>query len=150
MTFLRKTTQAVTVLLVLLMSTMLVLPPGMDLELCIGRDGHIDFSMNGCQDGASPRIPAGGRPPVYGTIHHGDCLHMVLACNTAQELIRTDGKTGAYKSELKKDPSKTPFIFSKSLSDSAGAYLDSNFYSIPFEGLPSTHLVSLRTVVLLI
>lgn len=137
-------------LLVLLMSTMLVLPPGMDLELCFGKDGHIDFSLNGCQDGPSPKIPIGERPSVYDTTHHGECFDVAVACSIAQKLIRTDGNTVSGKSILKKDPSKTPLLFPKSLADSADTYLASNDYSIPVVDFPSYHLVSLRTVVLLI
>lgn len=152
MTFLRKTTQAATALLVLLMSTMLVLPPGMDLELCFGKDGHIYFSLNSCQDGSLPKIPVRERPPVYDTTQHDECFHVAVACSTARELIRTDGKTVSDKSNLnrKKDPSQTPLLFPKSLAGSADAYLASNDYSIPVEDLPSYQLVSLRTVVLLI
>lgn len=149
MTFLRKITQAVSALLVLLMSTMLVLPPGMDLELCFGKDGHVDFSLNGCQEGVST-VPAGEQSSVYDTAHHGECFYVAVACSTVQELVRTAGKTDSDQFNLKKDPSKTPLLFPKSLADFAGAYLDPDVYSIPFEDFPSPHLVSLRTVVLLI
>ena len=137
-------------LLVLLMSMMLVLPPGMDLELCFGTDGHIDFSLNGCQNGVSPQIPDRERSSIYDTAHHGECLDVAMACSTVQEFVRTDGKTDSYESELKIDSSKTALLFSKLRTDSAGAYLDSNVYSIPFKNFPSPQLVSLRTVVLLI
>jgi len=136
----------------LLMSTMLVLPPGMDLALCFGSDGHIDFSLNSCPDGPSPKIPVRERSSGYVTAQHDDCLDVAVACSTAQEIIRTDGKTVSDKSnlKLKKDPSKTSLLFPKSLADSADTYLASYDYSIPVEVLPSFHLVSLRTVVLLI
>lgn len=152
MIFLRKATLAVTVLLVLLMSTMLILPPGMDLEICFGQDGRIDFSLNGCQDGASPMVPARERPAFYDTAHYGECLDVVVACSATQQIIRSDWKSDTYsdKSTPKKDPSKTPFLFSELLSDSAGAYLDPNLYPTSFRDFPSPHLVSLRTVVLLI
>jgi len=149
-TFLRKTTQAVSALLVLLMSTMLVVPPGMDLVLCFGKDGHVDFFLNGCREGVSPNVPAGERSSVYDTAHHGECFDVAVACSTAKEVIRTADKTDSDQFKLKKDPSKTPLLFPKSLADSAGAYLDPDIFSIPFEDFPSPHLVSLRTVVLLI
>lgn len=149
MIFLRKTTQAVTLLLVLLMSTMLVLPPGMDLELCFGRDGHVDFSLSSCQDSVSPKVPAGERPSVYDTAHHGECFDVAVACTT-QELICTEGKTKSDKFRLKKDPPKTPLLFVKPRADSAGGHFDSKLYSISNEDFPPPHLVSLRTVVLLI
>lgn len=137
-------------LVVLFMSTMLVIPSRMDLELCFGKDGHVDLSLGSCPDGASPKIPARERSSIYGTAHYDDFLHMAVVCGTAQELIRNGGNSDSYKSELKKDPSKTPLLFSESLAGSAGAYLDSNVHSIPFEDFPSLHLVSLRTIVLLI
>jgi hypothetical protein len=150
MIFFRKTAQAVTVLLMLLMSIILVLPSGMHLELCFGNDGHVDFSLSGCADGATSKIPASGRLPVYDTAHHDDCLPMAVACGTAQELIRANGKSDAYKSEPRKDHAKTPLLFSELLADSADAYLDPNIYPMPFEDFPSPRLVSLRTDVLLI
>jgi hypothetical protein len=151
LTFLRKPTQAFAVLFVLLLSMILILPQGMDLELCFGTDGHIDFSLNGCQDGVSTKIPASEQPHRYGSIHPDDCRHMALACGTAQERIRTAGNTHSYKSRPKKDPSKSFLPFTNMLADSAGAYLHSDVYSsIPFEDCPSPHLVSLRTTVLLI
>jgi hypothetical protein len=149
-TFWRKTTQTVTVLLVLLMSTMLVLPPGMDIELCFGEDGHFDFSLNSCQDGISLESPSRENSSVCDPAGHGECLNVTVICGTAQELIRTDGKSDSYKSDPKKDPSQTPLFFSESLADFAGPYLDPNVYPIPFEDFLSPHLVSLRTVILLI
>jgi hypothetical protein len=149
MTFLQKTTQAVAVLFVLFLSTILILPPGMDLELCFGKDGHVDFSLIGCPDSSLPNRASKERSPVYDTAHHDDYFHVAVACSMAQELIRTDGKSDSYKSEPNKDPSKTPLIFSELLAGSAGAYLDSNGYPIPYDDFPSPGLVSLRTVVLL-
>ncbi len=150
MTYLHKITQAVAVFLLLIMNTILVIPSGIDLELCLGKDGHIDFSLNSCQDGSSPKIPARQHMPAYTTTHHDNCLHIALACGNPKEAIRTDGKTDYQQYALNKAPSMPPFILMTSLASSAGAYLDSNAYFIPFENLPSLHLVSLRTVFLLI
>lgn len=151
MTFLRKKIQLVSALLALLMSAVLFLPPSMDLELCLGTDGHIDFSLNRCHDGVSAKSQAEERTSVYDTAqHHGKCFDVAVACNSAQELIRAQVRTAADKFKPKKDPSKTPLFVQKSLADFAGGYLNSNVYSIPFEDFPSPHLVSLRTVVLLI
>jgi hypothetical protein len=101
-TFLRKTTQAVSALLVLLMSTMLVVPPGMDLVLCFGKDGYVDFFLNGCREGVSPNVPAGERSSVYDTAHHGECFDVAVACSTAKEVIRTADKTDSDQFKLKK------------------------------------------------
>jgi len=46
------------VFLILTMNTMLVIPTGIDLELCLGKDGHVDFLLNSCQDGPSSKVPA--------------------------------------------------------------------------------------------
>jgi hypothetical protein len=152
MSVLRKTTQAVTLLLVLLMSTMLVLPPGMDLEFCFGKDGHIDVSLNGCEDGASPKIPAREWPSAYDAPHHGDCLDVAVACSATQQIIRSDGKSDSFshKSAPKKDPSGTTFLPSEFLAASAGAFSGADIYPVSPEDVSSSHLVFLRTVVLLI
>lgn len=152
MTFLRKTTQAVTLLLVLLMSTMLVLPPGMDLEFCFGKDGHIDVSLNGCQDGGSLRIPDREWLSAYDTSHHGDCLDVAVACSATQQILRSEGKPNSFshKATPKKGPSGTFFLPSALLAASAGAFFGPDAYPVSPEDVSSYHLVFLRTVVLLI
>lgn len=152
MAVLQKTTQAVTLLLVLLMSTMLVLPPGMDLVFCFGKDGHFDVSLNGCEDGASPKIPASEWPSVDDASHHGNCLDVAVACSATQQIVRSDGKTDSFshKSTPKKDPSDPPFIPSEFLTASAGAFPGTDLYPVSPEDVSSSHLVFLRTVVLLI
>ena len=137
-------------LLALFVSTVLALPSGMDLELCFGMDGHIDFSLNGCQEDCSSRIPVRERLSDYDTTHHGECFDVAVACSSASEFIRTDSKTDSNKSELNKAPFQTPVLFSKSLFDSAGPNLDSSVFVISFEDIAFPHLVSLRTVVLLV
>lgn len=152
MTFLRKTTQAVTLLLVLLMSTMLVLPPGMDLEFCFGKDGHFDVSLNGCEDGASPKIPEREWPSAYDASHHDDCLDVAVACSATQQIINSHGKPDSFshKSAPKKDPSGPLFLPSEFLVASAGAIPGTGLYPVSPDDVSSSHLVFLRTVVLLI
>lgn len=150
MTYLQKITQALAVFILLMMNTILVIPSGLDLEICLGKDGHIDVSLNNCQDGASPKIPTRQHPPTYTTTHHDNCLHIALACGNPKEAIYTDGKTACQQYALNKTPSMLPFILSESLAGSANMYLGSNVFFIPFETLPSPHIASLRTVFLLI
>jgi len=149
-TCLQKITQAIAVFVLLMMNSILVIPSGLDLELCLGKDGHIDVSLNNCQDGASPKFPTRQRPPTYTTTHHDNCHHISLACGNPKEAIYTDGKTTCQQYVLNKAPSMRPFILSESLPGSANMYLGSNVFFIPFETLPSPHLGSLRTVFLLI
>ncbi|EKD82258.1 MAG: hypothetical protein ACD_39C01401G0005 [uncultured bacterium] len=150
MTYLQKITQAVAVFLLLMMNTILVIPSGIDLELCLGKDGHIDFSLNSCQDSPSSKTPVRQHPPTYTATHHDNCLHIALACGNPKEAIRTDGKTDSQQYTLNKAPSMASFILNGSLTGSANMYLGSNGFFIPFENLTSPHLVSLRTVFLLI
>ena len=146
-TYLRKTTQAVTALLVLIMSTILVLPPGLDLVLCFGKDGQIDFLLNGCPDSTSPKIPT---KEWSDTTQHIECVDVTVACSMAQELVRFDGKFDSYTSAPKRDPVRTFFLFPEALADSVDTTLARTVYPTPLEDTCSSHLVFLRTVVLLI
>lgn len=150
MTFLHKTTQIVTVLFVLLMSMMLALPAGMDVEFCFGNNGHVDFSLSNCKDDVLSKFSAKEQPSIHNTEHHGECRDVAVACNTTQEFIRTYGKSGSLKSEQKNDPSKISLFFSELLADSSEPYIDPNAYPAVFKDFPSAHLLSLGTIVILI
>lgn len=134
-------------LLVLLMSSTLVLPQGMDLVLCFGKDGHVDFSLNSCREGS---VPSGDQSAEYHKAHHDVCFDLIVTCGTAKEVVCTAGKMDSDKFKSKKDLPKTPLLFWKSLADFTGSYLNLDIYSISFEDFPSLHLVSARTVILLI
>lgn len=150
MTFLRKTTQTVTLLLVFFVGTMGAIPPGVDLELCIGKDGHVDFSLNKCHDGAAPVRPSKDPSHFYASAHCDDCQHVVVGCNTMREVVRTDEKSGIHKTTPEKDPSGTLFSPSECLAAAAGALPGSDVYPVSPKDVSSSHLVFLRTVVLLI
>lgn len=150
MTYLQKTTQAIAVFILLLMNTTLVIPTGLDLELCLGKDGHIDVSLNNCQVGASPKNPTRQQPLTYTPTHHDNCHHIALVCGNPKEAIYTDGKTACQQYALNKATSMLPFILRESLAGSANMYLSSNVFFIPFEPLPSPHIAFHRTVFLLI
>lgn len=159
MTSLQKMTKIFAVLLVLLISTILPLPPGMRLELCFGSDGHVDLALNGCPDGGSiPHGPHSERhndrhsdpSHVYAATHHGDCLHVPVVCGKAQELISASGKPDSHKFTRKNAPAKMPLIFSALVAETTRAHLSPNNCPVPFQDFLSPHLVSLRTVILLI
>lgn len=145
-----KKIQALTVLLVLFMGMSLILPPGMDLELCFGNDGHIGLSLNGHQDDTLPCNPSKEQKLLYETAYPDNCQHVALLCGTEQKLNSRDIKTDLSKYELKQDPSKAPILFSNTFVSSSGTNPNSNPYPVFFEDFPSLHLISLRTVVLLI
>lgn len=150
MTYLQKITQAVAVFLILTMNTLLIIPSGIDLELCLGKDGHVDFALNSCQDGPSSKVPAKQQQASYTATHHDNCLHIALACGKPKEAIRTDSKADYQQYALNKAPSMLPVTLNGSLADFVNMYHGSNGFFIPFENLPSPHLASLRTVFLLI
>lgn len=150
MTFLQKTTQTITVLFVLMMSVMLALPTGMDLKFCFGSNGHIDLSLNNCQDDVPSKCSTKERLSIYNTGHHGECRDVAVACNIAQEFIRTHGKSGSLKSEQKNDTSKISLFFSELLTGFSEPYIDPNAYPTAFKNFPSAHLLSLCTIVILI
>lgn len=150
MTYLQKITQAFAVFILLMMNTILVIPSGLDLELCLGKDGHIDVSLNNCQDGASPKIPTRQHPPTYTTTHHDNCLHIALACGNPKEATRINEKTNYQQYTLNVYNSTATFFLKGSLAGSENMYAGSNGFFIPFESLSSPNLTALRTVFLLI
>lgn len=150
MILLRKTIQTVTVLLLLLIGTALVLPSEMDLEFCIGNDGHIDFLLDDCKDAPFPKKPTGEGLPGSGTEHHDECTDISLACGIAQEFIPANYKLDSYGFTLKHNQLKAPFSFSGIVAGSTGAYQNSNPYPFFHEDFSSSHLISLRTTILLI
>lgn len=137
-------------LLILLIGIAFVVPPEMRLELCFGKDGHVDFSLADCTNHGETNKADWVSSSVYRTASHNDCFHMAVACGTEQELIRNDGQSDSYKSELQKDPSQIPLFSLESFTDSVGVKSDLNVYPAPIEDFPQLHLVSLRTVVLLV
>lgn len=150
MIFMKKTTQAVIGLSVLMIISILILPPGMNLELCFGKNGHVDFSLENCGDSVSPNIFVREWASIYGTAHHGECLDVAVACSATPKRIHTYGKRAGYKSKLTKNSSKTLLPPPKWFSDSVDTYLGSNVDSLYIEDFSYLHFVSLRTIVLLI
>lgn len=146
----RKTFQSVAVLVMLHMGTTLVLPPGMDLELCFGMDGHFDLQLDGCQAGVSQKKSTREQPSFDRTEHHDDCFHTPLVCNTAQKLLAKDNKSEIYTSERKQNLSRTSLIFSKSLTDFVDTYFSSKINSSPHEEFYPPYIISLQSIVLLI
>jgi len=149
-TYLRRITQAVAVFLILTMNTMLVIPTGIDLELCLGKDGHVDFLLNSCQDGPSSKVPTRQYPSTYTTAHHDNCFHIALACSNPKEATRIDEKTNYQQYALNIYNSPATFFLKGSLAGSENMYAGSNGFFIPFESLSSPNLTALRTVFLLI
>lgn len=146
----RKTTQAVTLLLMFLMSTILVIHPVTDLELCFGKNGHVDFSLNNCQNDAAPVRASKDRSHLYTPADHDDCQHVVVGCTTMREVLPPDGKSGIHNTATEKDLPGTTFLSSALLAASAGAFPAPDTYPVFPEDVSSLHLVLLRTVVLLI
>lgn len=138
-------------LLLVQVSAAYAMPAGAHLNLCIGFDGHIELSPDGC---ASTTKPVSRLPEIQANEddHHDDCLDVAIGCvvldemrpprtevslsaikarnnNTAPALIDQD--TAAMLRRMARTPS--PFSFRLTRTD-----------------LVSSHLVSLRTIVLLI
>lgn len=144
-----KTSQAVAILIILLMSVSLAVPPGLHFELCFGEGGHFDVSLDSCYD-----VPSSQRfvQCVSGVdqIHHGECSDLAIACDSFEEFLNPAGKVGLRETKIVNDTlPATVFL--------AGAFItpqptSGNFSSFRLSRhtLPPSHLDSLRTVVLLI
>lgn len=144
-----KTSQAIAILIILLMGVSLAVPPGLHFELCFGEGGHFDVSLDSCHDVPSSQGLVQCASEVD-EIHHGECSDLAVACDSFEKFLRPDGKVGLLKT----------IIITKTLPAAvflAGAFIapqppsgNYSFFRLSRHTLPPSHLESLRTVVLLI
>lgn len=140
----------IAILLILQVSAAYALPAGVHLNLCIGFDGHIDISIDGCAGNPSqpPRQPD---TILYGEDHHDNCLDVAIGCVSSDELRPLVAEVCSSKAKPKRNDSPPTtenytLSFSHRISQSSirtSHYLNSRAF-------PPPHLVSLRTIVLLI
>lgn len=140
----------IAILLILQVSAAYALPAGVHLNLCIGFDGHIDILIGGCagNPSQSPRQPD---TILYGEDHHDECLDVAIGCASSDALRHSIAEGCSYKSKTKRNDSPPTsenytFSFFHRISQSSirtSHYLNSGAF-------PPPHLVSLRTIVLLI
>ncbi|MCA1765338.1 MAG: hypothetical protein LC633_03665 [Desulfobulbaceae bacterium] len=142
----QKITRASVLLLALFLGTSLIIPPGMDLELCFGEDGHVDFSLGSCTGAGSAIAAARELTAVYATAPNTNCGHFTVACGTGEEPLLSGRQPAVHKQA----PANTPFITPPALSGLAGSLSNRKAPPIPVENPPPSQLVSLGTVVLLI
>lgn len=140
----------IAILLVLQVSAAYALPAGVHLNLCIGNDGQIDLSPDVCA--SSPTQPQ--RHPdtiLCGEDHHDDCLDLAIGCVSSEETCPPITKANSSKAKTKRNVS----------APAAANYALSFFHRISQSSIrisphlnggafPSSHLVSLSTIVLLI
>lgn len=139
----------IAILLILQVSAACALPAEVHLNLCIGFDGHIDISIDGCA--GNPNQPP--RQPdmiLYGENHHDECLDVAIGCASSNELCPLVAEVCSSKAKPQRNNSPPtsenyPLSFSHRISKSSirTAHLNTGAF-------PPPHLVSLRTIVLLI
>ncbi|KPK25706.1 MAG: hypothetical protein AMJ61_11190 [Desulfobacterales bacterium SG8_35_2] len=88
-------------LLLLLQATAVyALPADIHLNLCFGPDGHIKISTDFCAETLLIQESLPMSPDFSGDDHHGDCLDIILNCNTEEELFSPSEKTLLAKTEI--------------------------------------------------
>lgn len=147
---LRKKFLVVNMLLVLLLGAMLVVPSGMDLEVCLGEDGNVDFLLNGCARRVLTPTPVKQLSLSHDTTLHGECLDVVVVCGTAPELLRPADTPDTCRSELRENTFRAPFVLPADAAGSVGTYLVGNDHSVSSVDSFSSTIVFLRTTILLI
>ena len=143
MIFLKKPAHELTIALALLISMVMGLPQGLDLELCFGIDGHIDFALNSCLEDSSDSLQE--RSVDYNTGHHVDCFDVVV-CSITHELIDRD-KTATKHVNTYSGKNKYLPQFSPGFSRPLEVCKREPFSNWRFR---SHHIGALRSVVLLI
>lgn len=144
-----KISQTFSVILVLLMGMALVMPPGLHLKFCLGDGGHLDISLDSCHDApASQPITQG--LPVLDQNHHGECLDITIACDSIEEFRSPARKVGVFKAKVNKDPPPAAVHFAGTFYSPFPFPEDRSSSWLISQTLLPSHLVSLRTLVLLI
>lgn len=88
-------------LLLLLQATAVyALPADIHLNLCFGPDGHIKISTDFCAETFLVQESLSMSPAFSGDDHHGECLDIVLNCDTEEELFSPSEKTILTKTEI--------------------------------------------------
>jgi hypothetical protein len=87
-------------LLLLQATTVYALPADMHLNLCFGPDGHLKISTDFCAETLLIQQSQPMNPAFSADDHHGECLDIVLNCNTEEELFSPSEKTLLTKTEI--------------------------------------------------
>lgn len=149
MTSRRRTSQLLALVLILLMGTAIAVPPGLHLEFCFGEGDHFEISLDSCHD-----VPLLQQivqcASVFDQDHHGECLDLAVACDSSQEFLSPDRKVGLHKTKINKDPPPATTIFAGAFSSPQPASGNYSPLRLARRAFPPSHLVSLRTVILLI
>lgn len=143
----------VAILLIFQVSAAYALPSSLEhINLCFGSDGHFDIKLNLCADNslALPLSPLD--TSVFSNEDHiEECLDVEIAHDLSDVLLTTITKISQSKVKTKSissSPVTENFILSSSRL--ASQFSISNFYLMNSGSLPPSHLVSIRTTVLLV
>ena len=149
MTSPRKTSQLLAIVLILLMGAALAVPPGLHLELCFGEGSHFEISLDSCHDAPlSQKLVQ--CDSVLKETHPGECLDLAVACDSFQEFLSPDRKVGWHKTKINKDPPPATVLFAGAFSSPRPISGDRSSFRPTRQAFPSPHIISLRTVLLLI
>ena len=138
------------VLLILQMSAASALPAGLHLNLCFGSDGHIDIAPDDCS--SHPVLShQWANVDLNDDDHHDDCLDVAFGCVSLDRLVSSVEKIRVTQAKNSNDDSQ-PITGNYFHAFSHPSIQPVSRSSSPpnFGNLPPSHIVSLRTIVLLI
>ena len=140
-----------TILLILQVSAAHALPAGIHLNLCFGSDGHFDISPDLCT--VSPLTPPFPQSDtgIFSEAPHGDCLDVEIGCVSSDEQHPPIAKVCPAKTKAQRNNSplatKNHTLSFSHQTFQSSIRTPSHLNDGP---VPPSHLISLRTIVLLI
>ena len=149
--YIKKTLKLLLALVLLIqVSTVYALPAGVHLNLCIGTDGHFDFSTDLCAETFLFQQDQPLSSILISDGHHGDCLDVEVNHAPEDKLFSSPEDIRLAKTNIINNV--PPSVLIKKLyspSDKTTLPLPS-FSNLNSNSLVSSQLSSLQTVVLLI
>lgn len=142
----------VAILLIFQVSAVYALPSSLEhINLCFGSDGHFDISTDLCADNSLALPLSPWDTAVFSNEDHIECLDIEIGHNSSDVLLPPITKISQSKAKTKSissSPVTENFILSS--SHLASQFSISNFSLMNSGSLPPSHLVSIRTTVLLV
>lgn len=140
----------VTILLILQVSTAYALPAGLHLNLCFGSDGHFDISPDLCDENPpTSQLPQSGTV-ILSETPHGDCLDIEIGCASLAEPAPPITERCQAKVKIKKSTTPATANTTLSLPRQIAQSSPRKYSALPGGTLPPSHLISLRSILLLI
>ncbi|MEW6520086.1 MAG: hypothetical protein AB1461_11790 [Thermodesulfobacteriota bacterium] len=133
-------------LLIVQMSTAFAAPPGAHLALCFGFDGHFDVAQDFCD--TSVTLPQQQQDDLSAGLHHGDCLDLVIGCGSYDQAV--PHSASLCKTKVRQESARPAACPAATFSRNLPQLEFQPPSRLHHQELPTSSLLSLRTVVLLI